>query len=236
MPRATKAPAPNGTAPAPLPVRLVPLADLRPHPRNYRSHPEDQLDHLMASLREHGWYRPIVIARDQTILAGHGIAEAARRLGLETAPVVPLDLDPEEPRALKVLTADNELGRFAEVDDRLLSELLREVKDAAPDGLSGTGYDEAMLAGLVMVTRPASEIADFDEAAHWVGMPDYEAGEDQVKLVITFPGEAERGELLATLGLPVDKKARQTWSTRYPWSERKDGAAYRFAAGEEAEA
>lgn len=211
-----------------LAVELVPLSSLRPHPRNYRAHPEDQLDHLAHSLTQFGWYRNIVTARDLTILAGHGIALAATRLGWTEAPIHRLPLDPESAPALKILTADNELGRFAENDDRLLSELLRQVKDEDLSGLLGTGYDEAMLAGLVMVTRPASEIRDFDAAAEWVGMPDYVAGHEHHKLIISFPSEEARAELLARIGLPVDKKTLLTWTTRYPWSERKDSAAYRF--------
>jgi len=96
------------------------LADLRPHPRNYKAHPEDQLAHLERMIRDFGIFKNIVATRDGTILAGHGVATAARRAGLERVPVVRLDLDPLEPKALKIVTADNEVGHLAEVDDRLL--------------------------------------------------------------------------------------------------------------------
>jgi len=130
-----------------LPVLLLPLADLKPHPRNYRTHPEDQLAHLEQSLREHGWFRPIVVANDNTILAGHGIAEAARRLGWTEAPVVRLDLASDSPKALKVLTADNELGRLAIPDDTALASLLREIDTDL--GLLGTGFDDQALRDLL---------------------------------------------------------------------------------------
>jgi hypothetical protein len=212
-----------------LAVERVPLRSLTPHPRNYRQHPDDQLTHLEQSLRQFGWYRNIVTARDLTILAGHGIALAAARLGWEEAPIHRLDLDPEEPAALKVLTADNELARFAENDDRLLSELLREVKEQDLSGLLGTGYDEAMLANLVMVTRPASEIADFDEAAHWVGMPDYEGGLGRKpKLVIAFPDDAARERFVSETELAIDKRQAQVWTTRWPFTPREDLASLRF--------
>ena len=130
-----------------LPVLLLPLADLKAHPRNYRTHPEDQLTHLEQSLREHGWFRPIVVANDNTILAGHGIAQAARRLGWTEAPVVRLDLASDSPKALKVLTADNELGRLAIPDDAALANLLREI-DRDLD-LLGTGFDDQALRDLL---------------------------------------------------------------------------------------
>src|SRR5262245_8025035 len=100
-------------------VRLVPPTDLKAPPRNYRSHPEPQLAHLDQSLRTHGVYRNVVAARDLTLLAGHGVVEAAARLGLQAVPVRVLDLDPDEPGALKVLAGDNESARLAEDDDRL---------------------------------------------------------------------------------------------------------------------
>lgn len=78
-------------------------------------------------MREFEFYKPIVIARDGTILAGHGIAEAARPLGIETVPVTRLDLDPDDPKALKILVDDNKVSGLAEQDDRALSEMLRGV-------------------------------------------------------------------------------------------------------------
>jgi hypothetical protein len=51
-----------------LPTEIVALSSLRPHPRNYREHPEDQIEHLMQSIRANGFYRNIVVARDGTII------------------------------------------------------------------------------------------------------------------------------------------------------------------------
>jgi hypothetical protein len=210
-------------------VEHVPLSQLKPHPRNYREHPDDQLSHLIESLREHGFYRNVLIAKDGTILAGHGIIEAARVEGYTEAPCVRLDLDPEEPRALKVLAADNELSRLAEVDDRALSELLKEVKDFDLDGLLGTGYDEQMLANLVMVTRPANEIATFDEAAEWVGMPEYEAAQTPYKVWVSFQDEAAKHDFEARLGitLPPNSARCSMW---WPPKEREDPSSLRFDA------
>lgn len=179
-----------------LPREDVALAELRPHPQNYRTHPDDQLEHLAASIEQFGFVRNIVIAKDGTILAGHGVAEAARRLGLEQVPAVRLDLDPDSPAALKLLAADNELGRFAEVDDRALTELLRQISTETPEGLLGTGYDEMALANLLMVTRTVGELADFDAAAEWVGMPGYEPEGDTWKLIIQFTSEGDRKRFL----------------------------------------
>lgn len=167
-------------------TRLVPLADLKPHPRNYRSHPDDQLEHLMQSLREFGWYRNVVTARDHTILAGHGIVLAAAKLGWVDAPVIALDLDPLEPRALKVLAADNFVSHLAVDDDRQLTEMLKELREFDVDALLGTGFDDLSLSAFLMVTRPASEISDFDAAAEWTGMPEFQAVKTGPQLMVEF--------------------------------------------------
>ena len=45
-------------------VETAAIADLTEHPRNYRRHPEDQVIHIEQSIREHGLYRNVVVARD----------------------------------------------------------------------------------------------------------------------------------------------------------------------------
>lgn len=211
-------------------VEQMPIDLLRPHPRNYRSHPPDQIAHIQASIEAHGFYRPVVVtAREATILAGHGLVEAARGLGITHAPVVRMPYDEDDPRALKLLAADNELTRFAENDDRALTELLKAINETSEGGLSGTGYDEAMLANLVMVTRPASEVEDFDEAAHWVGMPEYDPAADKKrKLVISFVDDETRELFVQQTGIRIDKREAQTWTTRWPFTEREDLASLRF--------
>jgi len=213
----------------PAPVS-VPLAELRSHPRNYRTHPDDQLDHLAESIRRNGLYRNVVAARDGTVLAGHGVVAAAARLGYTELPVVRLDLDPLEPRALKILAGDNEIAHLGEVDDRALSEILKEIQDRDTDlGLLGTGYDAAMLANLVFVTRPQSEIADRDEAALWAGMPAYDPDEldAPVRLLLLLRSTEDRAEVARLLGLALTDKTRSTW---WPPKEREDMAAVRLVS------
>lgn len=208
---------------------MMSLGELKPHPRNYREHPDDQVEHLVQSIREHGLYRAIVATADGTILVGHGIVKAASKLGIAQVPVLKLNLDPKDPRALKLLAGDNESGHLAEVDDRRLSELLKEVLDSDIEGkLLGTGYDPSMLAGLVMVTRPATEIQGFNEAAEWVGMPEYQPGETSIQLVVTFKTEDDRKAFTDKVGLRVDKIVRRTWSARWPFTVHEDASSLRF--------
>lgn len=212
----------------------VALADLHPHPENYQQHPEDELLHLQQSLREHGFFRPIVVANDDTILAGHGIVLAALALGLTHGPVHRRPYGPSDPLALKLLVADNEIRHLAEVDDRALTNLLRELQEQAD--LLGTGYDELMLANLAYVTRPASEIADLDEAAQWVGLPAYdERGEERLQVILNFACEEDRVRACDLLGLdaasiPTEGARKSVW---WPPRARRfdDNTALRFTDG-----
>ena len=220
------------SAAAKFKVEIVPLKDLRPHPRNYREHTEEQLTHIIASLKEHGFYRNIVIAREGTILAGHGVVEALSLMGLKVAPVYRLAVGPSDPKALKVLTGDNEIARMAMIDDRALTEILKEIRDEDPVDLLGTGYDDQMLAALTLVTRPASEIASFDEAAEWVGMPDYGGWSDPLKLIISFANEKDRDAFVKHAGLTMSKAGTgrrfQVWSAWWPAREKQDPASVEF--------
>jgi hypothetical protein len=228
-PRAATSPAVD------FPVESAPIDDLKPHPQNYKNHPEDQLLHLEHSIRENGFFKNVVVARENTILAGHGVVLAAKRMRLEHVPVRRLDLDPGDPRALKILAADNEIANLAETDDRALTEILRNLF-RSDEGLLGSGFDEKQLAALAFVTRPASEIADADAAAHWLGMPSYTVGSDEYRLVVLFKTEADRDRFTAKAKLRIDKKVGKTHSTRWPWTDRVDGASVAFQEeGEAAE-
>lgn len=209
-------------------IEMVELDTLRPHPRNYNGHPDDQVEHLIASLRQHKFYKNVVVANDGTILAGHGIVQAARRVGVRRVPVHRLPYGPDDPEAWKVLSGDNEIARLRLVDDRGLADLLKETKERSLDGLLGTGFDDMKLANLVFVTRPKSEIEDFNEAAEWVGMPDYDEGEKAVKLILTFDSAEARAELMRELGLVKSGANGETWSAKWPPQGRKDRSSVKF--------
>lgn len=201
------------------------VSDLKPHPRNYQRHPQDQLDQIIASIETHGFYRNIVVAQDNTILAGHGVVEAVKKMGRKRVPVIRLPLDPDEPRALKVLTSDNEINNLAEVDDRGLTEMLKEIM--SEDGLAGTGFSEQQLAALTMVTRPASEIKDINEAAEWIGLPEFIPEENPIQVIVAFRNTYDRDEFAKRLDLELRDKQRQ--SIWFPDKERRDLDSVRWS-------
>jgi len=127
-----------------LTVQTRLIAELRPHPRNYRRHPESQLEVLRRSLRDHGLQKPVVITPDGTILAGHGLVEAARAEGWsEIACHV---YDGPHPDAFVV--ADNYSASLALDDEQALADLLQRLE--ADGELAASGYQEDDLAELLL--------------------------------------------------------------------------------------
>jgi hypothetical protein len=223
-------------APTPsIPLEVVPLERLQTHKRNYRQHPPDQIAHIIHSIETHGVYRNVVVANDDTILAGHGVVKALRQMGRTTVSVYRLPLPPDHPQALKLLAGDNEIGHLAEVDDRLFTELLKEVHELDPDGLLGTGYDEMMLTNLVFVTRTEQEIADHNQAAAWAdaGMPDYENGFIPWKIIVSFRTEADRVKFAEQVGLYFSRKEAKMWACWWPAREREDLSSVRYEKASE---
>tara|TARA_R110002167_G_scaffold122035_3_gene300486 strand:- start:11292 stop:11960 length:669 start_codon:yes stop_codon:yes gene_type:complete len=206
-------------------IEYLAVSELKPHPKNYREHPDDQLEHIIQSIKDNGHYRNVVVSKDNVILAGHGVVKASSKMGLKTIPVVRLDVPHDDPKATKVLTGDNEIAHLGVVDDRLLSELLKEVKESDIDGLLGTGYDDAMLANLVLVTRDSSEIKDFNAAAEWVGMPEYESQEKQLQIIVSFENMENRAKFGKLVGASLTNKTKSIW---YPHKENDDTSSVSF--------
>lgn len=117
-------------------VESVPTASLVRNPRNPRKHPEAQLERLMASLRRDGQTKPLLARRaNRMLIAGHGIHEAATRLGM--AELLVRFLDVEQETADRIMLGDNRLSDLSRHDDTLLAELVREIEEA---DLLATGF------------------------------------------------------------------------------------------------
>src|SRR5690349_18765803 len=81
-------------------LEIWPISRPKPNPYNARVHPPEQIEQLVASLKEFGIQRPILVDENGVILAGHGTLLAAQKLGLEQVPVVIVDnLTEEQKRA-----------------------------------------------------------------------------------------------------------------------------------------
>jgi ParB-like chromosome segregation protein Spo0J len=72
-------------------LERLPIDQLRPWPRNVRTHSRKQVRQIAESIRRFGFTNPVLIDGENRILAGHGRVEAARELGLAAAPCLRID-------------------------------------------------------------------------------------------------------------------------------------------------
>jgi len=146
------------------------VADLKPFPGNYRRHPSRQVEQLAASLKRHGQYRGIVVQQGTNyIIAGHGVVEAARSLGVKTITAQVIDVGIDEARQL--LVDDNELSRLAEDDPALLAALLEGLRDTDFPALA---YDDGEIgAMLAALAEPRLDLVEQGTLAERFGVPPF---------------------------------------------------------------
>lgn len=124
------------------------IGALIPFARNSRTHSDEQVAQIAASIREFGWTNPILIDGANGIIAGHGRLAAARKLGLDAVPVIVLDhLTDAQKRALVI--ADNKLALNAGWDFELLENEVRGLDDDGFD-LALLGFNEDELANFIL--------------------------------------------------------------------------------------
>jgi ParB-like chromosome segregation protein Spo0J len=115
--------------------RVVPVADLKPHPRNPR---RGNVGAIRESIRANDFYGAVIVQRSTGyVIAGRHRYEAAVEEEAAKLPVIDLDVDDET--ALRILLADNRTSDVAGYDEESLLALLRDVGASAAT-LEGTGW------------------------------------------------------------------------------------------------
>lgn len=128
-------------------VTLIGLDELKPYDSNARTHSDEQVDQICASMEKFGWTNPILIDENNGIIAGHGRLMAARKLNLLKVPVITLTGLSDADRQAYIL-ADNKLAENAGWDLDLLAKELGELEaldfDLALTGFSQEEIDELL--------------------------------------------------------------------------------------------
>lgn len=138
---------------------LADVSELIPYVRNARTHSEAQVAQIATSIREFGFLSPILVAEDNTILAGHGRLAAALKLGLKKVPCVKENHLTETQKRAYII-ADNKLSLNAGWDNELLAVELSEL-EGADFNLDLLGFDEAELSSIFDADKDVSD-DDFD--------------------------------------------------------------------------
>lgn len=159
-----------------LQVVTWPVEKLIPYARNARTHSDDQVAQIAASIAEFGWTNPILAGADGIVIAGHARLLAARKLGMTEVPVIVLDHLTESQRRALVL-ADNRLALNAGWDEEML-----RVEMAALDedgfNLEVAGFTDEEIEGLL---RDPEEVH--------AGNTDDDAVPETPETAVSIPGD-----------------------------------------------
>ena len=120
-------------------IEYVDAKAITPYARNSRTHSDEQIAQVAASIKEFGWTNPILIDENNVIIAGHGRLMAAQRLGFELVPTIKLENLTEAQKRAYVI-ADNKLALNAGWDADMLAVEIEELLDQGFD-LDLTGFD-----------------------------------------------------------------------------------------------
>ena len=130
-----------------LEIKYQATDKLIPYISNSRTHSQEQVTQVAASIKEFGFTNPLLMDEQNGIIAGHGRLQAAKQLSLKEVPTITLKGLTNVQRKAYII-ADNKLALNAGWDDELLALELASLKDEAFD-LSFTGFDVDELALLL---------------------------------------------------------------------------------------
>jgi DNA modification methylase len=152
----------------------VNIEDVIPYVNNARTHSDEQVAQIAASIREFGWTNPILIDGDKGLIAGHGRVKAARKLGMATVPAIEIkDLTEAQKKAL--ILADNKLALNAGWDEDILKLEIESLKEMEYD-VSLIGFSE-------------DELNEMKPEAEVVGLTDEDAVPDVPAEPVTKLGD-----------------------------------------------
>lgn len=171
--------------------KIMSVEDLIPYALNTRTHSDDQVAQIAASIRAFGFTNPVLIDEQNNLIAGHGRVMAARKLKMTEVPaVVVTGLDDRKRRAL--IIADNKLALNAGWDE---DALRIELEDLGTDfgALMGFSQDE-----LVALLKPDTE--EDNEYTRKVSAPVYEPTGPKPEIEEMFNDEKTRDLLYGIEG------------------------------------
>lgn len=117
------------------------IRELKPYKKNAKKHPKEQIERIANSIKEFGFTQPVIIDKNNCVVAGHGRILGAKKAGLKQVPTVMLeDLTEEQIKAYRL--ADNKLNE-SDWDWNLADEELTELLESDVD-MSLFGFDDIM--------------------------------------------------------------------------------------------
>jgi ParB-like chromosome segregation protein Spo0J len=159
-------------------IKTAQVADLIPYARNSRTHSEEQITQIAASIKEFGFLNPVIVDGENGIIAGHGRVMAAKKLGMTELPVVEASHLTDAQRRAYII-ADNKLALNAGWDYEMLKVEFDELSSIGFD-INLTGFDDSEIAAF----NP--DYSFLDEAGDLDGELDQMAAEVKKAIQIEF--------------------------------------------------
>jgi ParB-like chromosome segregation protein Spo0J len=122
------------------------ISKLIPYARNARTHSDEQVGQIAASIKEWGWTTPVLVDETGGIIAGHGRTLAAQKLGMTEIPVM-VAKGWSETKKRAYIIADNKIALNSGWDNEMLALELGEIGDLGFD-LDLTGFNAGEIAAL----------------------------------------------------------------------------------------
>lgn len=114
------------------------IKELKPYKKNAKKHDKKQVEQIANSIKEFGFTQPVIIDKNNCVVAGHGRILGAKKAGLKQVPTVTLEeLTEEQIKAYRLV--DNKLNE-SEWDYSLLDEELENLTEDIDMDLFG--FDE----------------------------------------------------------------------------------------------
>ena len=130
-----------------LQIEYRSVSDLIPYVNNSRTHSDEQVGQVAASIKEFGFTNPILVDEDGGVIAGHGRIMAAKKLKLGEVPTIELKGLTEAQKKAYVI-ADNQLALNSGWDiDKLQLEI--QTLDELNFDIDLLGFDDDFLANLL---------------------------------------------------------------------------------------
>lgn len=102
---------------------------LIPYSNNARTHSDDQVTQIASSIKEFGFNNPILVDKNNGVIAGHGRLMAAKKLGLNEVPCIRLEHLTDAQRKAFIL-ADNKIALNSGWDYDLLKVEVEGLSDS----------------------------------------------------------------------------------------------------------
>lgn len=167
-------PSKNDLAMKDFPTIKAKVKDLIPYARNSRTHSDEQIAQIAASIREFGFTNPVIIDEQNNIIAGHGRVLAAQKLKMAEVPCIVVTGWSEAQKKAYVI-ADNKLALNAGWDEKMLAIEFDELQELGFDlSLTGFSGDE------ILALKPLEEV---------VGLTDEDAVPEAPENPVTIEGD-----------------------------------------------